>query len=1047
MVTKSVKMPVGRTADWEVSAQDYQTQSGSYLMGNAPHTITVNLTPSHYTFTIVPTPSDATVIINGQQRTSIYEEVGTTITWSVSKSHYVTRSGSYVLNQDHTENVVLAEADYDYLTFDILASGNVIWKASATGAEKTIEYSKNDGPWTTITSTTSGVSIPVVAGDILEFCGDNVAYSDSSGNCSGFDSTADFNVRGNIMSLIDSNNFENLTVLDSAGNNFRKLFDSCEHVIDASSLELPATTLAASCYRSMFGNCLNLVTAPILPATTLADSCYYYMFGVTAITTPPVLPATTLADSCYKYMFRYCDSLTTAPALPATTLAESCYSYMFNGCTSLTTAPTLPATTLVNSCYYYMFNGCSSLNYIKCLATNISATYCTRNWVNNVAATGAFVKDANTTWGTGASAIPVGWVVADNLQCTFTIVADPVDATVIINGQQRTSYTGMGGEPITWSVSKNGYVEQSGSYLLIGVNHTENISLLKYCTLTINPTPADATVIIAGEERSSYTGIEGDTVTWSVSKNGYISRSGSVIFTQDVSMSVTLAVSRTFTIVPTPSDATVTINGSPRTTITVGDGDTVTWSVSKNEYVSQSGTQVVTSDVTLNIDLDPQCIIEGTCKSNTLKIGYNRVSNNYYYDYSLFDITFTYVSANKYNFVARASGVVTSLASAFSLSGWTQSGWDAAANAAGFLTITSMRGTDKCTDASSLFGRCTSMTSINLSAADFSKVTNVDYMYRGLTACTSMVGPRNLKPTTAQSLYSAQYNNAITLINANDMDWSSLTYNQNNMNKDGARWMFHNCNVTNYDLSNLTINSSLYRAFDHAGKAGTPIIINMENTTFNHALYRIFGDEWDVWDDGSFGPLSNEIYIYIRRTRADDPNLINTSLSSLSSGFWHKRSSDSSTDNPVNIGVFPWGNPNQGSAYVGEFYVVYSNYEGGSPIITNGYHATTYTNGYVSLNISGMTKDGIPDGHGGYVMPTVNFSAGPNGAYNLSAYNWKTGSSYRYNYWYNTTGTTIRYSVSAPGFTTVTGTATPQSGSSTSTGGTQTINITLTPTS
>lgn len=95
--------------------------------------------------------------------------------------------------------------------------------------------------------------------------------------------------------------------------------------------------------------------------------------------------------------------------LPATTLTESCYKGMFSGCTSLITAPELPATTLVESCYESMFNGCTNLNYIKCLATDISATNCIYNWVQNVSSTGTFIKDANTTWPTGASGIPSGW--------------------------------------------------------------------------------------------------------------------------------------------------------------------------------------------------------------------------------------------------------------------------------------------------------------------------------------------------------------------------------------------------------------------------------------------------------------------------------------------------------------------------------------------------------------------------------------------------------------------------------------------------------------
>ena len=47
------------------------------------------------------------------------------------------------------------------------------------------------------------------------------------------------------------------------------------------------------------------------------------------------LPATTLADSCYSSMFEGCTSLTSAPELPATMLTRQCYFTMFNGCSNL----------------------------------------------------------------------------------------------------------------------------------------------------------------------------------------------------------------------------------------------------------------------------------------------------------------------------------------------------------------------------------------------------------------------------------------------------------------------------------------------------------------------------------------------------------------------------------------------------------------------------------------------------------------------------------------------------------------------------------------
>ena len=85
---------------------------------------------------------------------------------------------------------------------------------------------------------------------------------------------------------------------------------------------------------------------------------------------------------------------------------------MFNSCTSLTTAPELTATTLAYSCYARMFYGCTSLSTITCLAIDISASYCTENWVNGVADIGTFKKHSNmSSWTTGVNGIPSGWAV------------------------------------------------------------------------------------------------------------------------------------------------------------------------------------------------------------------------------------------------------------------------------------------------------------------------------------------------------------------------------------------------------------------------------------------------------------------------------------------------------------------------------------------------------------------------------------------------------------------------------------------------------------
>lgn len=125
-------------------------------------------------------------------------------------------------------------------------------------------------------------------------------------------------------------------------------------------------------------------------------------------------------NEAFYRIFCGCTGLVSAEnlILPATSLTENCYNRMFQGCTSLTTAPELPATTLAVQCYLHMLENCTSLNYIKCLATDISANNCTLSWVDNVAATGTFVKNPNmSSWTIGIDGIPSGWTIQNACDC------------------------------------------------------------------------------------------------------------------------------------------------------------------------------------------------------------------------------------------------------------------------------------------------------------------------------------------------------------------------------------------------------------------------------------------------------------------------------------------------------------------------------------------------------------------------------------------------------------------------------------------------------
>ena len=267
-------------------------------------------------------------------------------------------------NNEVHYNPIPHDYSKDYLTFVAKEDGTFNFNKDG------ISYSLDNGEtWT------AGKSVTVNNGDKVLWKG--TMTQQSYQGIGTFNATGNFDVQGNIMSLLFGDNFKGETDLTGKDYVFNSLFNNTK-VVNAKNLSLPAQTLANNCYSSMFQDCASLETAPELPATTLARYCYASMFmDCDTLTTAPELPATTLAEYCYYNMFDYCDALTTAPTtLPATTLAESCYEYMFNYCKALTTAPELPATTLAQYCYRYMFQSCESLETAPALPATTLADGC-----------------------------------------------------------------------------------------------------------------------------------------------------------------------------------------------------------------------------------------------------------------------------------------------------------------------------------------------------------------------------------------------------------------------------------------------------------------------------------------------------------------------------------------------------------------------------------------------------------------------------------------------------------------------------------------------
>lgn len=293
-------------------------------------------------------------------------------------------------------------------------------KKSASGAPTlSVQYSRNRKDWTSMSSTsTTARTLTVQPGEKIYLrCSAN-GWGSTSTLSTRNSITGVSKVGGNIMSLLYGSNFTgDETSFPSTNTNvFAYIFRENSNLLDASELILPATTLANGCYCGMFTQDRSLVHGPKrLPAKVLTTDCYRGMFEYcNSLSECPDLPATTLATTCYRGMFIQCTSLTTAPKLNATTLTTGCYQIMFRYCTGITKAPDLNASTLVADCYRGMFDGCTSLNYVKCLAeNNITPDGNVYIWLQNVAATGTFVKAAGSVWETGANGIPSGWTVVE----------------------------------------------------------------------------------------------------------------------------------------------------------------------------------------------------------------------------------------------------------------------------------------------------------------------------------------------------------------------------------------------------------------------------------------------------------------------------------------------------------------------------------------------------------------------------------------------------------------------------------------------------------
>lgn len=133
--------------------------------------------------------------------------------------------------------------------------------------------------------------------------------------------------------------------------------------------------------------------------------------------------------------------------------------------------------------------------------------------------------------------------VPDPVMFTITINPTPSDAEVKLNGTVQSSVSVASGSSVSYEVSKTGYTPKSGSVVADStkmVDVTLEAIPVEKVTITINPTPADATVKLNGVEQKSIEVDKGAEVSYEVSKADYVTKSDTVTASSTQTIDVTL---------------------------------------------------------------------------------------------------------------------------------------------------------------------------------------------------------------------------------------------------------------------------------------------------------------------------------------------------------------------------------------------------------------------------------------------------------------------------------------------------------------------------
>ena len=293
--------------------------------------------------------------------------------------------------------------------------------------------------------------------------------------------------------------------------------------------------------------------------------------------------ATTIeANNAFYGLFAGADKLVNNDerllVLPATTLTEGCYQDMFNGCKGIEKAPELPAPKLEKNCYQEMFYDCAKLNHVKCLATDIKAENCTKDWLGKAGSEATETKVLESVvpmTPNSDDGVPTSWT-AQKIVTGIKLDADEMKLSVGDVGTLKATVepTDATEKTITWTSDKPSIatVDANGNVTGVAVGTATITAQAGGKTATCTVTVSKKAGSISYAETEIGKSVGDDAFTNELTKVG----DGTVSYASDNTAVATVNA--------TTGEVTIVGAGTANITATVADSDTYSYATTTASY-------------------------------------------------------------------------------------------------------------------------------------------------------------------------------------------------------------------------------------------------------------------------------------------------------------------------------------------------------------------------------------------------------------------------------------------------------------------------------